>query len=54
MTTYERKTISNMDPKGNFTSFKVQEKPAITEIEMGVVPILMHQVINLAIKDLNE
>lgn len=36
------------------TSFKVQEEPAIAEVEVGVVTVLVHQLKELGVQDLQR
>lgn len=36
------------------TSFKIQQEPAITEVEVGVVTVLMHQLKQLRVQDLRR
>ncbi len=38
----------------DLTSFEVQEKPAVAEVEMGVISILMHELKQLWVKDLKK
>ena len=37
-----------------FTSFKVQQEPPVTEVEVSVVSVLLHQLKQLRIQDLNR
>lgn len=38
----------------SITSFKIQQEPAIAEVEVGVVTVLMHQLKELGVQDLQR
>lgn len=41
-----------MTGSGTSTSFKVEQKPPVAEVEVGVVPVLLHQLKQLRIQNL--
>ena len=38
--------------RGSLTSLEVQQEPAVAEVEVGVVPVLVHQLKELRVQDL--